>query len=384
MDKWKLRNITDVSPSPWFPIERHEVELSDGRLVDDYYITTLADVAMVLPITIEGKLVLVKQYKHGQRDFMLELPAGFVQEGKSITESALAELKEETGILTTADNLTPLGHIAHIPTKSTQVVHAFLATNLEFNTTQNLDDLEEIEVVEVLPSEALDLVLSGDIWGSDSAYFILRAAIIYPEYFGKSSDGVSQPLGPISQWIKSRQSIFPNSFTGEKVSDEVILQILENANTAPSHRNTEPWRFKIITPSKLEDFSEFLQAQYKATTNEHTFVERKYKKLRKKVMASSHVIIISMQRDESESVPEWEELAATACAVQNIYLSLSTFGLGGYWSSPALVINHISKYIPLAKGERNLGLFYIGKVNPEGVPPIKNKGPLETKLTWIR
>lgn len=186
MKKWQVNKVQDVSPSPWFPIEQHEVQLSDGRIVSDYFITTLADVAMVLPFTKEGKVVIVRQYKHGQREFMYELPAGFIQAGKSVEKSALAELEEETGIRTEISNLSPLGKISHIPTKSTQVVYGYLAQNLEFNSVQQLDELEEIEVLILEPMKVIDEVLTGGIWASDSAFFILKAYHLFPELFKKS------------------------------------------------------------------------------------------------------------------------------------------------------------------------------------------------------
>jgi len=181
--KWTIKSVKDVSSSSWFPIEQHTIELPDGRIVDDYFITTLADVVMVVPFTKKGKMVLVKQYKHGQKDFLIELPAGFVQKGKSVIASAVAELEEETGIRISTDKLIDLGKIAHIPTKSTQVVYGFLATQLEFNSTQDLDALEDIEVLEVQPMQVIEMVKSGELWVSDSVCFIMKAYLLYPELF---------------------------------------------------------------------------------------------------------------------------------------------------------------------------------------------------------
>jgi len=183
MEKWKIKKVTDVSPSPWFPIELHEIELPDGRVVDDYYLTTLGDVAMVLPFTQDGDVVLVKQYKHGQKEILLELPAGFVQEGKTIMESAVAELEEETGIRVSTEQLIELGKVAHSPTKSTQVAYGFIATNLSFNAKQKFDPLEDIEVITVAPSKVIQMVLSGEIWVSDTVCFIMKAYHLFPELF---------------------------------------------------------------------------------------------------------------------------------------------------------------------------------------------------------
>ncbi len=189
-------------------------------------------------------------------------------------------------------------------------------------------------------------------------------------------------LTQVSEWIRTRQSIYADMFTGDKVSDEIIQDILLNANAAPSHRQTEPWRFHVVTSSALESFKEFIQATYTKVHEGESFKEVKFKKLGKRILACSHILIINMQRDQKNSVPEWEEIAAVGCAVQNIYLSLASAGLGGYWSSPEYLIDHITSYVNLNEGERCLGLFYIG-VPQDNLPPSISKGPIEEKTNWI-
>lgn len=183
MKKWKLIKETDVSPSRWFPIVQHTVELPDGTIIDDYFISPLGDVVMVLPVTVNNEIVLVRQYKHAVGEILLELPAGFRQPGKTLEESAVAELEEETGIRTREDNLVYLGRTANNPTKTANITHAFLARNLEFNSTQRLDVTEDIEIVKVKPEEALAMAINGEIWVADSSVTILRAAHIFPEIF---------------------------------------------------------------------------------------------------------------------------------------------------------------------------------------------------------
>jgi len=193
---------------------------------------------------------------------------------------------------------------------------------------------------------------------------------------------IPKDLDEVSAWIRQRQSVFPASYTGEAVADEVIKELLENANSAPSHKHTEPWRFKIVRTESLETFVEFCQRVYKEKHDEATYVERKYKKLRTKVLNCSHILIICMQPDMESRVPEWEELAAVGAAVQNIYLSLAPAGLGGYWSSPKYLMDSIGEYVELQKGERCLGFFYIG-VRADTIPPAVIKRPLEEKTSWI-
>ena len=86
-----------------------------------------------------------------------------------------------------------------------------------------------------------------------------------------------------------------------------------------------------------------------------------------------------MKRDEKESVPEWEEIAATAMAVQNLWLTATELGLGGYWSTPAYV-DQIGDFISMEEGETCLGLFYLGAF--EGPMPTREPGDWREKVQW--
>lgn len=183
MEKWKILEIEDVSPSPWYVVKRHIVELPNGQVVDDYFVSEVPDIAMVLPITKEGKVVLVKQYKHGIQEVITELPGGVAKPGQTVEEAALAELEEEVGIRTTLGNLKPLGRLANSSTKSNSITQCFLATDLEFNSRQKLDETEAIEVLLRTPRETIQMVLDGAIWVSDSAGFLLKASRLFPHLF---------------------------------------------------------------------------------------------------------------------------------------------------------------------------------------------------------
>jgi len=188
-------------------------------------------------------------------------------------------------------------------------------------------------------------------------------------------------LEQVSAWIRSRQSIYPASYTGEVIEDEVINTLLENANAAPSHKHTEPWRFHVIGNSKLKDFGTFCQKQYAREFTGDRYSQRKYDKIAKKLTVTSHLIVIGMQRDFNESVPEWEEIAAVASAAQNICLSLPAAGIGGYWSSPAYLLNTVNEFLEMNAGERCLGFLYLGVLNSE-LPPAITKKPISDKTKW--
>ncbi len=177
--------------------------------------------------------------------------------------------------------------------------------------------------------------------------------------------------------IVNRRAIFPNQFSDEKVAESEVMQVLELANWAPSHRKTEPWRFVLISGNSLLTFADYMQELYKEVTPEDKFSPIKYKKTRDKILKSSYVIAICMKRDPKESVPEWEELAAVACAVQNLWLGVHALGLAGYWSSPKSIIEN-PKYLQLKEGESCKGLFYLGK--PKNPSENSERGPLKDKL----
>ncbi|WP_237488081.1 NUDIX hydrolase [Hufsiella ginkgonis] len=184
--EWKLLSKEDISPSKWFPLERHHVQLPNGLVLDDYYLSPLGDVVMVLALTADQEVVLVKQYKHGLGQLLLELPGGMRQGQQTLVRSALNELEEETGIRAAETDLVPLGKLANNPTKTNQVTYGYLLFDAKFNSVQRLDTTEDIEVVTYPAPRALEMVLNGEIWVTDSVNFILKAALRYPEIFQRN------------------------------------------------------------------------------------------------------------------------------------------------------------------------------------------------------
>ncbi len=184
----------------------------------------------------------------------------------------------------------------------------------------------------------------------------------------------------VSELIRKRRSVFPSTYNALPISRQIIEEILENANWAPTHKLTEPWRFKVFTGEGLRRLSEYLSEEYKRITPRDKFSEIKYNKLKANPLKAACIIAICMKRDEQERVPEWEELAAVACAVQNMYLTCTAHGIGSYWSTPSVALN-ADKFLELGKGERCLGLFYMGNHN---LPDIAGKrGPVSEKTRWV-
>lgn len=180
--------------------------------------------------------------------------------------------------------------------------------------------------------------------------------------------------------LRHRKSVFPPDYLPQPIADEVLWQLLENANRAPSHKLTEPWRFKVIKGAALKRFGNFMAEKYRAVEPMASFSISKYEKLKTNPQRAGAVVAICLRRDPKERVPEWEEVAAVAMAVQNMWITAAAYGLGAYWSTPELMI-HFPEFCPLDEGERCIGLFYIGYTTPNSKPTPK--GPIADKVVWL-
>ena len=178
--------------------------------------------------------------------------------------------------------------------------------------------------------------------------------------------------------IKKRRSVFPAQYNDKVVKKVDIELILEAANWAPTHKKTEPWRFKVIRGKKKTELGKFLSDTYVDITPKPQQI--KAKKLRENPEKSSVVIAICMQREEKESIPEWEEVAAVAMAVQNMWLCCTEMGIGCYWSSPGL-ITYMHKFLEMNEGEKCLGFLYMGYF--DGELPEQTRTPIQKKVFWM-
>ena len=178
-----------------------------------------------------------------------------------------------------------------------------------------------------------------------------------------------------------RRSIFPAQYTGEIIENSIIKAILEDANNAPSHKNTEPWRFKVYAGESKQELGNTLASAYEKYTPDDKFSSFKQQKIHKKLVNTSHIIGINMLRHEASGLPEWEEIAAVACAVQNIYLSCTLKNLGCYWSTPKYICEH-PEVLNLSKDEKCLGLVYVG-VPKDNIEFTVEKGDVSEKIEWV-
>jgi len=175
MKKWKTLSSKLAFNNKWFKVQQDEVELPNGTVMDDYFMWKLDTVILIVAITKENEFVLVKQYKHGAEEVLIEFPGGFVEEGENSLACAKRELAEETGYV--SDDRVKLTEFYDNPTKIRGDVHVFLAKNAQLKHEQDLDISEEIEVITVPASQLKSMILNKEIKVSQSmggAFFALN------------------------------------------------------------------------------------------------------------------------------------------------------------------------------------------------------------------
>jgi nitroreductase len=189
-------------------------------------------------------------------------------------------------------------------------------------------------------------------------------------------------LDEINHLIRNRRSIFPVQYRkGARIPKEIIEQLLENANWAPTHGRTEPWRFTVFSGAGLQKLADFQAALYQEYAGSK-FDETKYRKLQETPLLASHVISIGMKRDPNGRIPEIEEIEAVACAVQNMHLTATAYGLGAYWTSGGVTNYEQAKtFFNLGENDKLLGFFYIGYIAKPAAAGTRK--PIVDKVVWV-
>jgi nitroreductase len=189
-------------------------------------------------------------------------------------------------------------------------------------------------------------------------------------------------LSEITDLIRNRRTIYPEQFSDRKVHQEQVELLLNNAQWAPTHGNTQPWRFKVFMEDGITKLSDFLGKTYLNLTPSEEQNDLKLSKLINRPLKSSVVVAICMERQKEEKILEIEEIEAVACAVQNLHLSCTAYGLGGFWSTPKLMYSkEMNDFLALGEKDKCLGLFYIGYPAIEW--PKAHRKPLEYTTEWI-
>ena len=191
-------------------------------------------------------------------------------------------------------------------------------------------------------------------------------------------------LSETSALIRSRRTVKPADMdAGRAVDHALLMELLENANWAPTHGLTEPWRFRVFTDAARARLAGEMQRIYREITTPETFREDKYAKLGKNPLLAPVIIVAVMERHGGDKIPEIEEIEAVACALQNFALSAAAAGLGFFWStSPVIDSQAFNHWLGIRAEDRCVGLIYLGWPK-QGVPmPKSSRTPITEKVTF--
>jgi len=158
---WIIRGErTLLSCPPFLDVSAHTVELPDGRLVDDFYQIAMPDYTCIFPELEDGRLLLLRSYRHGPRRICLTFPGGQVAGGEAPLDGAKRELLEETGLI--SDDWRSLGSFVTQANQRCQTAHLFRATHCRSVRLPESGDLEEQELVPMSRADALRAFRRGD------------------------------------------------------------------------------------------------------------------------------------------------------------------------------------------------------------------------------
>jgi 8-oxo-dGTP pyrophosphatase MutT (NUDIX family) len=159
--KWKKLSSNYLHKSNWATLRQDRVELLDGRIMDDYYVLEYPNWVNAVAVTNEGKILMVRQYRHAAGIISLEIPGGVVDGDESAEYAIRRELLEETGYrFETLEHLcTTYGN----PSTANNQTNCFLATGGIKVTGQSLDEHEVLLVEQYTIEEVKQLLLDNQI-----------------------------------------------------------------------------------------------------------------------------------------------------------------------------------------------------------------------------
>ena len=198
-------------------------------------------------------------------------------------------------------------------------------------------------------------------------------------YFRTMSNEIFKTL---TDTIKNRRTVKPDKMNGRLIADDTIHALLQLADWAPTHGNTEPWRFVVYSGEAVQRFCTQHADLYKQNTPAENYLQANFDKLLHMGDKTSHIIIAITQRGQLPKIPFWEELAATSCAVQNILLGAQALGLASYWGSGGMATHDAMKtFLGLRPEDMVTGILYLGYTDSQ--PAGRRIVPLENKMDWL-
>lgn len=186
-------------------------------------------------------------------------------------------------------------------------------------------------------------------------------------------------LEGLLELIRFRRSINQAFLKPDAIAHPIIEDMLEAAMCAPSHGRTDPWRFTVFTGEARRMLGETFATSYKLGTPADNYKADNEGAQRERVWLAPLWISIGLQ--PSGKFPEWEEIAAVSCAVQNMNLVAASYELGCYWTSGMVTLHeHTVKFVGLEPPAKTLGFLYVGY--PKDEYPAATEKNWRDKVIW--
>jgi len=173
---WKTLASRYIVQSPYLRLRSDSIELPGGYRIEEYYVRESRGFAIIFALTPEENVVLVRQYRHGIGQTMLELPAGMIEPDEEPAVCAARELAEETGYVGEAPEPQHAATFVSDATGSTSRFHLYLVRDARPLLAQRLDAAEDISVELATLPELRRFVQDGTIdagYSVAAVYFML-------------------------------------------------------------------------------------------------------------------------------------------------------------------------------------------------------------------
>lgn len=159
---WEVLGSSYVVKDRWLSLRADECRNTEGQLISPYYVVEYPPWVNVLALTPDDEVVMIRQYRHGVREFILELPGGAVDEhDASIADAARRELLEETGY--EAMEWRETGSIWANPVNYTNAIHCFVARRARLVSEPRREYTEHIEVTLMALDELRERAYRGEL-----------------------------------------------------------------------------------------------------------------------------------------------------------------------------------------------------------------------------
>lgn len=160
---WKTIHSESLLKTSVFEVIKEECELSDGRIMPAYYRLKCGDWVNVIPFTKEGKVVMLRQYRHGSGLWHWEVPGGAMsrRSGETPLAAIQRELLEETGY--ESSEWESVGFHYPNPALQENKLHVFIAKNCMKTSELNLDPYEDLTLHELSVEDLKDLIRKKEI-----------------------------------------------------------------------------------------------------------------------------------------------------------------------------------------------------------------------------